>query len=179
LGRNGLAWGNGLHQALDTGLVPEKREGDGKSPAGMFALPFALGFDDAQSAGASKMPYVKLGDTVECIDFTDSIYYNQVLDWSPIEELRKRMDPNRYRFKELFRVGLFIGQNTNPVTPGAGSCVYLHLRAMPNETTGGCTAVDEPVARKLVSWLKSDRHPVFVLLPKREYVKYRKRWDLP
>src|SRR5271169_3222134 len=37
IGRAGLAWGIGLHPA-DTKMMPRKKEGDGKSPAGIFSL---------------------------------------------------------------------------------------------------------------------------------------------
>ena len=43
LGRNGLAWGRGLHP-IDSALLPIKTEGDGKSPAGVFTLSSAFGY---------------------------------------------------------------------------------------------------------------------------------------
>ena len=38
IGRHGSAWGSGLHPATDVDAGPVKREGDGRSPAGVFAL---------------------------------------------------------------------------------------------------------------------------------------------
>ncbi|MDD3500409.1 MAG: hypothetical protein PHS85_08640, partial [Sulfurovum sp.] len=43
LGRNGLGWGRGLHTIPDnTRFI--KKEGDGKSPAGIFELKQAFGY---------------------------------------------------------------------------------------------------------------------------------------
>jgi L,D-peptidoglycan transpeptidase YkuD (ErfK/YbiS/YcfS/YnhG family) len=178
IGRNGLAWGDGFHnRVLEPSLSPVKVEGDGRSPAGIFEIPHALGFDAA--AAGWKMPYVRLGPTVECIDFADSAYYNQVIDWSGIPDLESRLDPNRPRPVELFRVGFFVGHNYAPGTPGRGSCIYLHLRTRPDAVTAGCTAVDDAVARQLLAWLDPSRKPLFVALPQTEYDRYRESWDLP
>ena len=38
LGKNGLAWGRGLHGQTPLGPGPVKVEGDGRSPAGVFAF---------------------------------------------------------------------------------------------------------------------------------------------
>ena len=42
VGRSGTAWGIGLHTARSDG--PVKREGDGKAPAGVFAIGTAFGY---------------------------------------------------------------------------------------------------------------------------------------
>ena len=41
IGRGGCGWGMGLHPATDE--EPRKREGDGRSPAGVFAIGMAFG----------------------------------------------------------------------------------------------------------------------------------------
>ena len=43
VGKNGMGWGLGLHIKEDID-GPEKKEGDGKSPAGIYRLGFAFGY---------------------------------------------------------------------------------------------------------------------------------------
>src|SRR5262245_11255951 len=43
VGRNGMAWGKGLHGGA-RGEGPVKQEGDGRSPAGAFSLSSAFGY---------------------------------------------------------------------------------------------------------------------------------------
>jgi hypothetical protein len=57
LGRHGLAWGRGLHPASKSG--PIKREGDGRSPAGVFALERAFGAAESLPDGSKDFPYLE------------------------------------------------------------------------------------------------------------------------
>ena len=50
VGRTGLAWGIGLHSEVPPGIRP-KKEGDGKSPAGVFLLLESLGYAAASEPG--------------------------------------------------------------------------------------------------------------------------------
>src|SRR3989304_3798952 len=65
VGRTGLASGVGLHRGPVPGL-PMKKEGDGKSPAGVFALTSAFGFEEA-GAGL-RLPYVRLAGRLAAVD---------------------------------------------------------------------------------------------------------------
>ncbi len=59
VGRNGLAWGTGLHGgALDEG--PVKHEGDGKAPAGVFRLSKIFGYESSDNVKWLKMPYIHI-----------------------------------------------------------------------------------------------------------------------
>jgi len=52
LGRGGLGWGRGLH-GLALGSGPVKGEGDGKAPAGLFALGQGFAQDPAEVGAPS------------------------------------------------------------------------------------------------------------------------------
>jgi len=66
LGRTGLAWGIGLHQVVDKN-GPYKKEGDGKSPAGIFSLGSAFGFASSGEMRQLKIDYLPLNQYI--IDF--------------------------------------------------------------------------------------------------------------
>ncbi|MCK5800137.1 MAG: hypothetical protein KAI47_23265 [Deltaproteobacteria bacterium] len=81
VGREGLAWGRGIHDPKD---IPPgaliKREGDGKSPMGFFALTESWGYL-VPAEVTTKLPYATATDSLICVDDVTSTYYNQVIDW--------------------------------------------------------------------------------------------------
>jgi D-aminopeptidase len=175
LGRSGLAWGRGLHPARLAG--PEKREGDGKSPAGVFDLRLVTGYAK-QAPEGSRMPYRQATPTLRCVDDPRSPHYNRLADeastkkdWSSAEDMRRKDD--------LYRLVVWVGHNDAPVVPDGGSCIFLHLRPGPEATTSGCTATEpEPMAR-LLRWLDPSARPVLVQLPDAEHRTRATEWSLP
>ena len=176
IGRTGAAWGNGLH---GTGAPkgtdgPVKREGDGKSPAGAFAIGSAYGYAPAAPAG-THLPYQAVDAAWKCVDDPASKAYNRILDqrttsvdWKSAEDM-KRADA-------LYTWVVDVAHNPTR-TPSAGSCIFLHVWSGPASSTVGCTAMAEPVLAQLVATL--DPSAVFVLLPKREYAALAPAWNLP
>ena len=82
VGKNGLGWGSGvvgLDELMRDAADPDKKEGDGKAPAGIFRLGKAFGYA-AQSQAGWKMPYTSLSPAVECVDDSSSRFYNKVVD---------------------------------------------------------------------------------------------------
>src|SRR5262245_65466187 len=73
VGRNGMAWGRGLHgDAIGEG--PVKQEGDGRTPAGVFSLSSAFGYAPPEQAGEVKFAYVQAAATLEWVDHPQSAY---------------------------------------------------------------------------------------------------------
>jgi L,D-peptidoglycan transpeptidase YkuD (ErfK/YbiS/YcfS/YnhG family) len=178
VGRTGLAWGVGLHPPVAE--EPQKREGDGKAPAGVFVLSSAFGYPSAEEAGWVRLPYHASTPSVKCVDDGGSAAYNQRVDadtlagapdWSSHEEMRRRDD--------LYRWGIWVDHNTGPAVPGRGSCIFLHLWAAPGVPTAGCTSMAEADLRALLAWLDPAASPVLVQLPDGEHARLRDAWHLP
>lgn len=179
LGRSGTAWGTGLHPAQHTG--PQKREGDGRAPAGAFAIGVAFGYgDDARTM----LDYQAMDASDWCIDVNASPLYNRIVSSRDVGEaaIDGSTEPMR---RDLhvdgdirYRLGFVIEHNPRN-TPGGGSCIFAHLWQQPGETTAGCTAMDEPAMRELLAWLDPARKPVFVLLPETEHARLAIPWALP
>jgi hypothetical protein len=72
-----------------------------------------------------------------------------------------------------------IRHNSDPPVPGAGSAIFFHIRRGIDRPTAGCTTMAEPDLVKLITWLRSERHPCYVLLPASEYEKKWQEWHLP
>ncbi|MBV6824916.1 L,D-transpeptidase [Pseudomonas sp. PD9R] len=173
LGKHGMGWGKGL---LDAGQLegPIKQEGDGKAPAGVFKLGTAFGYD---TSAQTRLPYLALASTIECVDDSDSKRYNQLVDnstltndWTSAEHM--------HRTDDLYRQGIFIEHNT-PASPAAGSCIFFHIWRGPAAPTRGCTAMTPADIARLFSWLDPRQSPLLVQLPEAQYQQLRERWHLP
>jgi len=161
LGRNGLAWGIGLHEHAAT-----KWEGDGRSPAGLFELERIYG-RDAQLPN-ERFPYRQLNDSMEGIDDPRSRFYNRLVDsrfvklrdWSHSEKVR--------RSNPMFRWCIEVKHNWQQ-RPAYGSCIYLHIWKAPDVPTSGCTAMSEAALTRIVSWLDARKRPLLIALPQAEF----------
>lgn len=179
VGKNGSAWGLGLHEAQTDG--PMKVEGDGKAPAGIFAIGDAFGY-----AGSidSRLPYQAMNASDWCIDVNDSPLYNRIVstDEVGIEAVKGSSEPMRRDIHlngdPVYGKGFIIGHNPGNV-PKGGSCIFAHLWRAPGVPTAGCTAMPEPDMDALLAWLDAGKHPLFVLLPESEYRRLRQSWQLP
>lgn len=177
VGRNGIAWGKGLHPDSPEG-GPQKREGDGKAPAGIFKLGPAFGYAPGEAVPWIGLHYQQMKESSKCVDDPASLSYNRLVeegnvrrDWNSFEDMR--------RSDEQYRLGIVIGHNADPVTPGGGSCIFLHIWSKPSKGTAGCTAVSTSDMEKILRRLRPEANPQLIQLPQPEYERLRGPWKLP
>lgn len=179
VGRSGSAWGVGLHAAQSDG--PQKREGDGRAPAGVFRIGTAFGYADSAVTG---WPYQGMTASDWCIDVPASPLYNRIVDAKQVGEaaVAGSTEPMRRDLHASgdprYKLGFVIEHNPGNRS-GAGSCIFAHLWKAPGEPTAGCTAMAEPAMQALLAWLDPRRKPVFVLLPNNELERLHNGWRLP
>lgn len=179
VGRSGSGWGVGLHEPQSG--QPQKVEGDGRAPAGVFRIGTAFGYADS---AASAWPYQAMTASDYCIDVNASPLYNRIVDARQVgaDAVAGSTEPMRRDLHaggdQRYKLGFVIEHNPGNRS-GAGSCIFAHLWKAPGETTAGCTAMAEPVMQQLLAWLDSKRKPVFVLLPMAEYAGLQQAWNLP
>lgn len=179
VGRSGSAWGIGLHPDQANG--PAKREGDGRSPAGVFGIGQAFGYADRASTA---LPYEAMQQSDYCIDVSGSPLYNRIVDAGTVgaEAVAGSTEPMRLDLHnagdQRYRLGFVIEHNLE-ARPMGGSCIFAHLWKSADDATAGCTAMDDGVMRDALAWLRPDRQPVFVLLPAAEYTRLQTAWQLP
>jgi L,D-peptidoglycan transpeptidase YkuD (ErfK/YbiS/YcfS/YnhG family) len=180
VGRNGLASGSGLLAPPQSSTI--KREGDGRSPEGVFALGTSFGYAASALPGAS-LPYLALSASTECVDDAQSRHYNRIVartataDWKSSERMRE--------MGEYYRWGVVVDHNhiaapdsgSKPAA-GGGSCIFLHVwkEAQP---TSGCTAMAQPDIESLLLWLDPRKRPLLVQLTTENYAALRGDWRLP
>ncbi|MEI7909766.1 MAG: L,D-transpeptidase family protein [Verrucomicrobiota bacterium] len=178
LGKSGLVWGLGMHPLPPAATT--KREGDLRAPAGVFHL------GDVWGAAASMrkpplLAYHHVTSRDLWIEDPASPDYNKNvrLDHDPATAWEKKQQMKQD--DPAHALQLFIAHNAPPkVVAAAGSSIFFHIwRADGGKPTAGCTTMAEPKLRELIANLDPSRRPVYVLLPKAEYAKYRAAWKLP
>ena len=163
----GLAWGLGVHPASLAARLggPTKREGDRRSPAGVFALTEVTGYADDAPRGTT-LPYRVATPKLYCVDDAHAPEYNRFAlapddgkpTWTSTEPMR--------RTDALYTRTVFVAHNPSG-TSGRGSCIFLHVWSGPGHPTIGCTAMPLPHLEQLVSWLRKEDEPLLVQLPQR------------
>lgn len=179
IGKNGSAWGLGLHPAQTDG--PQKVEGDGKAPAGIFSIGTGFGYAPVLS---TKLNYQAMTDTDWCVDVNESSLYNQIVSTKTvgIQAVEGSTEPMRRDLQlngdQLYQKGFVIQHNPGNI-PKAGSCIFAHLWRAPGKATAGCTAMDSANMDALLLWLDARKNPNFALLPIDQYRRLQKAWHLP
>ena len=161
VGSAGMAWGLGLHKNPPNG--PLKIEGDKKTPAGVFRLTSAFGYD-TKPAGVS-LPYIHLLSSVEGVDDPKSRYYNRIVDRTRIAKPDWNSSEKMRLSTEEYRHGIFVAHNPHSIS-GRGSCIFLHVWKNPDHSTTGCTAMPRGSIAKLQCWLRPDASPVLMQAPR-------------
>ena len=133
------------------GLSREKREGDGKSPSGVYNFLFMFG--TAKNPGI-KYEYRLVTGNQYWVDDISSDLYNTwqegpVLDrWKSAEKL----DIKDYKYATV------MSYNTHNIVKGKGSAIFMHLKT--KDTTSGCTSLKEDDLLKILKWLDPNKHPL-------------------
>ena len=166
VGRSGLGWGAGLHR---DGRGPQKYEGDGRAPAGVYSLGTAFGYAEAAPDGV-RVPYRGTDERDYFVDDAASPDYNQwrrlgddqVNDprahWQSCEELR--------RSDHQYELAMVVEHNAACV-PGRGSAIFLHVWREPGSPTSGCTAMARDDLLRVMQWLDPAAQPLLVQAPQR------------
>lgn len=157
------------------GLALMKKEGDLRSPAGIFPLGTAFGFSPDLKI---KMPYLQLTADSICVDDLQSKYYNRIInadsimqpDWKSGEKMREIPQ---------YQYGALIQYNTNHPVAGAGSCIFLHVWRHSDVGTAGCVAMQQSDLKQVLNWLDAAKQPAIALLPRELYKKRAKNLGLP
>jgi L,D-peptidoglycan transpeptidase YkuD (ErfK/YbiS/YcfS/YnhG family) len=140
------------------GFAPagEKREGDGKTPSGIYPLKMTFGYDEAIK---TKMPYRQALDDDLWVDDPHADDYNR---WVKKTETRAASFERMRRDDNLYKYGIVIEYNTSPVIKGNGSAIFLHIWKGESVLTAGCVAVSEEDIIKILDWLDPAASPLII-----------------
>ena len=171
--------GSGIHDSSNIFNYPIKKEGDGRSPAGIFNLSLVFGYETEDQMANLKMPYLQITDMAECIDDVNSEYYNQIVQRDEIENVDWESSEKMKSYDVYYQLGVVVDHNCDPIKKEDGSCIFLHNWLNPNETMAGCTAMDPIQMKEIVDWLNIDRQPILIQLTKQSYNALVEEWELP
>jgi L,D-peptidoglycan transpeptidase YkuD (ErfK/YbiS/YcfS/YnhG family) len=135
--------------------VDEKREGDGKSPTGIFPLGLAFGYNRLVE---TKMPYRQATDDDFWVDDANSEDYNRWVKGEPnaLSWEKMKRDDDQYKY------GVVIEYNMRPVVKGKGSAIFLHVWNN-EDSTLGCVAMSEEMILKILRWLDPAKKPLIIM----------------
>lgn len=121
------------------GIRAAKREGDGATPAGSFAMRFLLYRSDRLPAPPTDLPLRPIAPDDGWCDAPANSAYNRLirLPYSASAEALWRADAR-------YDLIVPLGYNDMPVIPGLGSAVFLHLATPDFAPTAGCVALARP-----------------------------------
>ena len=131
------------------GITSNKREGDGKTPSGIYS--FGQAFGTAGNPGNSRS-WLQVNNNHYWVDDSNSPYYNKLVDasqtgiqWNSAEHLASY--PTAYKY------AIAVNYNT-ACTPNAGSAIFLHCST--GGSTAGCISVSQTNMIRILQSLQSD-----------------------
>jgi len=154
-------WVSGPMKATigENGFAPpgEKREGDGKTPSGIFPLKRTFGYDKTIN---TKMPFRQATEEDLWVDDPNAPDYNQ---WVKQGETGAASYEKMRREDDQYKYGIVIEYNTDPVIKGYGSAIFLHVWKGKDSPTAGCVAVSEEDIIKIFEWLDPNAFPLIMM----------------
>jgi len=132
------------------GIVADKREGDGGTPVGSFALRRLLYRPDRGAPPPTVLPVAAIApDDGWCDDPADAAYNRPVR--RPCAASHEAM----WRDDHLYDLVVVVGHNDDPPRPGAGSAIFLHLMRDDGGPTAGCVAFRRADLEHILAGLES------------------------
>jgi L,D-peptidoglycan transpeptidase YkuD (ErfK/YbiS/YcfS/YnhG family) len=121
------------------GLTKDKKEGDGKTPIGVFGLRHVLIRTDRVAKNNVKfisLPVEELREFDGWCDEPTNPNYNKYVNLSSFDKTVSHEE--LYRKDDSYNIIIVVGYNDKPVKPGKGSAIFIRL-AEPNYagTAGG------------------------------------------
>lgn len=137
-----------------------KREGDGKTPTGVFALRRGLCYVDDL---ATAFPMEQYDENYMWVEEPESADYNTLVR-DPLPDAKG--DKLWARRNTQYRYIVVVEYNTDPIVKGAGSAIFIHAWRSEGKPTAGCVGMAESDVRRLIERLDPKLNPHIVILGK-------------
>lgn len=129
----------------------DKKEGDGKTPLGRYPLRQLIYRADRVPMPDTKLPVEILTETTGwCEDAAHPDYNQKVTLPHPAQNDHMKRDDHVYDYVVV------IGYNDNPVIPGKGSAIFMHLARPGFTPTAGCVGLNPEDMRTVLQLCTPD-----------------------
>ena len=143
-----------------TGVTIEKAEGDGKTPVGTYPLRHLLyRADRLAKPETGLVTEILTPETGWCEDPAHADYNKQIT--LPHASVNDRMT----RDDNLYDLTVIIGYNDDPVVPGRGSAIFMHLARPDFSPTAGCVGLRLPDMLEVLKLCDDSSHITILPTP--------------
>jgi L,D-peptidoglycan transpeptidase YkuD (ErfK/YbiS/YcfS/YnhG family) len=155
VGSRGIAWGETFRSYARDG-EPIKREGDNRTPAGVYRFGRTFGF------AKSKVPgYLRLTPGANfCVHDTRSRLYGHIV---PRSTVGKKIKGEELSAFPLYKTGIVIDYPPDRKAK-AGSCIFVHIWGGEGVGTSGCVALPEARVAHLQDWARKRPYAAMAVL---------------
>lgn len=135
--------------------VGKTKEGDAKTPVGVFHFNRAFGIADDPGCA---IPYVKAdAETYWSGDPCKGCHYNELVSLEELPELDIESGDSEHIIDYIYQYQYCLNISYNEEgTPGLGSAIFLHCLGPVKPFTGGCVAIPEDHMRYVMQHIDAD-----------------------
>jgi|TARA_Y100000996_G_scaffold360352_1_gene302745 Uncharacterized protein conserved in bacteria len=119
------------------GITNKKREGDKKTPKGVFKFKKVLYRKDRISGLETKLKLIPIKQNMGWCDDINSKFYNKLIRF-PSKKSAERL----FRKDNIYNIIIVIDFNMSPIIKGKGSAIFIHLATKNYKPTQGCIALN-------------------------------------
>jgi len=139
------------------GVTRNKVEGDGASPAGRWLIRRVLyRADKLGAAPATVFHTATIARDDGWCDAPEHASYNR-----PVRLPMAASHEEMWRKDDLYDIVVVLGHNDDPVVPGAGSAVFLHVASAGYSPTAGCASMSRADLLEFLSVAAPGTHLCF------------------
>ena len=131
-----------------SGFSKDKKEGDGFTPVGTFYIENIYYRADKLENLDTKINKIIINESDGWCDDAGHKEYNQLIRF-PFNFSAEKL----FREDSLYNVVCVLNYNTNPVTPGIGSAIFMHVADDEYKPTEGCVALKQEDLIYLLSFV--------------------------
>lgn len=138
-----------------TGTAYDKREGDGRTPAGSWRILKVLYRPDHGPRPVTRLPAAAIRPEDGWCDAPADRRYNRPVRL-PLGGARPVSHERMWRDDEVYDLVLILDHNARPRVKGRGSAVFVHLARPGFSPTAGCVALRRADLKRLLARLAPD-----------------------